>query len=107
MSSLTSPGVGPWVPAASSRRAASTCPRLDDWGWVLKVAFASLFAPRQVVVLAAHQTQEELAVLKSLIESGKVKPVIEKRYSLAEVSTALSYQGQGHAQGKSVITVTG
>jgi D-arabinose 1-dehydrogenase-like Zn-dependent alcohol dehydrogenase len=76
-------------------------------GWVLKVAFASLFARRQVVILAAHQTQQDLAVLKSLIEPGKVKPVIEKPYSLAEVSSALWYQGQGHAKGKSVITVTG
>ncbi len=77
--------------------------RLD---WVLRVAFASLFARRQVVILAAHQTQQDLAELKGLIESGKVKPVIEKRYGLADVSTALRHQGQGHARGKTVITVT-
>jgi NADPH:quinone reductase-like Zn-dependent oxidoreductase len=34
-----------------------------------------------------------------------VKPVIEKRYKLAEVPEALSYMGEGHARGKLVITV--
>jgi NADPH:quinone reductase-like Zn-dependent oxidoreductase len=73
--------------------------------WVLKAAFASLFARGQVVILTAHQTQQDRAVLKSLIESGQVKPVIQERYSLMELSTALTYQGQGHARGKTVINV--
>jgi 2-desacetyl-2-hydroxyethyl bacteriochlorophyllide A dehydrogenase len=74
-------------------------------GWVAKVAFASLFARQHIVSLTARQTQQDLAVLKEMIESGKVKPVIDRRYTLAEVPDALRYQGQGHAQGKIVITM--
>lgn len=73
-------------------------------GWVVKVAVASLFT-RQIVLFTAHQTQQDLAVLKEMLESGRVKPVIERRYMLEEVPDALRYQGHGHARGKSVIAV--
>jgi NADPH:quinone reductase-like Zn-dependent oxidoreductase len=76
-------------------------------GWVLKVAVASLSARGRgkIVSLTGHQTLQDLAVLKEMLESGKVKPVIDRQYTLAEVSAALRYQGQGHAQGRIVITV--
>src|SRR5438477_1575073 len=76
-------------------------------GWVLKVAVASLSARgrRKIVSVTGHQTQQDLAVLKEMLESGKVKPVIDRQYTLAEAPEALRYQGQGHAQGRIVITV--
>ena len=48
---------------------------------------------------------KDLAFMKELIEAGKVKPVIDRRYTLSEVAEALRYYGEGHAQGKVVITV--
>jgi NADPH:quinone reductase-like Zn-dependent oxidoreductase len=39
------------------------------------------------------------------MEAGKMKPVIERRYELADAAAALRYLGEGHAQGKLVITV--
>jgi NADPH:quinone reductase-like Zn-dependent oxidoreductase len=74
-------------------------------GWVLKVAVASLSARGKIVWLTGQQTQQDLAVLKEMLESGKVKPVIDRQYTLAEAPEALRYQGQGHAQGRIVITV--
>ena len=77
-------------------------------GWVLKVAVASLSARARrgkIVLLTAHQTQQDLAVLKEMLESGKVKPVIDRQYTLAEVPEALQYLGRGHAQGRIDITV--
>jgi NADPH:quinone reductase-like Zn-dependent oxidoreductase len=74
-------------------------------GWVLRVAVASLSARGKIVSLTGHQTQQDLAVLKEMLESGKVKPVIDRQYTLAEAPEALRYQGQGHAQGRIVITV--
>jgi len=59
----------------------------------------------KIVSLTGHQTQQDLAVLKAMLESGKVKPVIDRQYTLAEAPEALRYQGQGHAQGRIVITV--
>lgn len=54
----------------------------------------------------AHQNKEDLVFLKGLLEAGKVKPVIDRRYPLSEVSKALTYLEEGHAKGKIVITVT-
>ena len=48
---------------------------------------------------------KDLAFMKELIEAGKVKPVIDRRYKLSETAEALRYYGEGHARGKVVITV--
>jgi len=53
----------------------------------------------------AKVNQDDLTCLKELLESGGVKPVIDRRYPLSEVPEALGYLGEGHAQGKIVITV--
>jgi len=45
-----------------------------------------------------------LNILRELMETGKVKPVIDRRYSLSEVPEAIRYLEKGHAQGKVVIT---
>ena len=43
--------------------------------------------------------------MKKLLEAGKVKPVIDRRYTLSEAAEALRYYEEGHARGKVVITV--
>jgi NADPH:quinone reductase-like Zn-dependent oxidoreductase len=48
---------------------------------------------------------QDVATLTQLIESGDLKPVIDKRYPLTEVSEALRYQESGDARGKLVITI--
>jgi NADPH:quinone reductase-like Zn-dependent oxidoreductase len=55
--------------------------------------------------ILAHKPNKDLAFLKELFEAGKVKPVIDRRYPLSEVAEALRYFGEGHRQGKLVITV--
>jgi NADPH:quinone reductase-like Zn-dependent oxidoreductase len=49
--------------------------------------------------------REDLEYLKELLEAGRVKPVIDRCYSLREVSDAVRYVEEGHTQGKVVITV--
>jgi NADPH:quinone reductase-like Zn-dependent oxidoreductase len=49
--------------------------------------------------------KEDLAVLKELIEAGKVTPVIDKTYPLCEVPEAMRYLEEGHPSGKIVITM--
>jgi len=49
--------------------------------------------------------KEDLDFVIELIESGKVVPVIDRRYPLNEVAEALRYFEEGHHQGKIVITV--
>lgn len=52
----------------------------------------------------AHN-RADLAALAELIEAGKVTPVIDRTYPLAEAPEAIRYFGQGHTQGKIVLTV--
>ena len=49
--------------------------------------------------------KEDVILLKELIEAGKIRPVIDRRYPLADVPEALRYLQGGHARGKVVITV--
>jgi NADPH:quinone reductase-like Zn-dependent oxidoreductase len=51
------------------------------------------------------ENHEDLIVLKELIESGKVTPVIDRTYPLEDAPEAIRYLEGGHARGKVVITV--
>ena len=53
----------------------------------------------------ANVNQKDFGVIKDLLESGKIKPVIDRRYPLNETVEALRYLGAGHAKGKVVVTV--
>ena len=46
-----------------------------------------------------------MVVLRQLLEAGKVTPVIDRRYELAEISGAFRYRGEGHCRAKVVVTV--
>ena len=47
----------------------------------------------------------DLVVLKDLIEAGKLTPVLDRTYPLSDAAQAMDHVGQGHAQGKTAITV--
>lgn len=51
----------------------------------------------------AEINQKDLLVLKEMLENGKIIPVIEKTYPLAETPEALRYLGAGHARAKLII----
>jgi NADPH:quinone reductase-like Zn-dependent oxidoreductase len=55
--------------------------------------------------VSANPNREDMALLTGLLESGKVVPVIDRRFPLAETAEALRYLGAGHARGKVVITM--
>ena len=50
--------------------------------------------------------RDDLLFLKALVESGKARPVIERRYPLSDIAEALRHVGEGRAQGQTVIRVT-
>jgi NADPH:quinone reductase-like Zn-dependent oxidoreductase len=60
---------------------------------------------KTLTFLYARQSQQDLVVLKELIEAEKIKPVIDRRYPLTEAAKALQYYGEGRTRGKIVITV--
>jgi NADPH:quinone reductase-like Zn-dependent oxidoreductase len=67
--------------------------------------FISMTSDKKMVNLMAKESQEDLVYLNELLETGKVAPVIDRRYPLSEVAEAVRYYGKGHSQGKVVITV--
>jgi NADPH:quinone reductase-like Zn-dependent oxidoreductase len=50
-------------------------------------------------------TKQDMTVFRELMESGKVKPVIDRTFKLTEVQDAVRYLDTGHARGKVVITI--
>ena len=74
-------------------------------GHILKMRVAALRGSQKAVFFVAKLHGPDLDVLRELLESGDVKPVVERRYELGEVADALRYMGEGHAQGKLVINV--
>ncbi len=65
----------------------------------------SLMGSKKIVFVAAGMNTKDLTFLKDLLETGKLVPVIDRRYPLSDVAEALRYLEEGHAQGKVVITV--
>ncbi len=53
----------------------------------------------------AKNSKEDLMVLTELIETGKIRPVIDRTYPLRETAEAIRYLEAGHARAKVVITV--
>jgi NADPH:quinone reductase-like Zn-dependent oxidoreductase len=78
---------------------------LGPLGHIAKVRLASLRASQKVVFFIAQPNKEDLELLQQLVVAGEVDPVIERRYELRDAPEALAYLGEGHAQGKLVVTI--
>jgi len=65
----------------------------------------SMASSKRMSLLLHKPNTKDLDFMKTLFESDKVVPVIDKRYPLSEVAEALRYFGDGRAQGKIVITI--
>jgi NADPH:quinone reductase-like Zn-dependent oxidoreductase len=71
----------------------------------LRAALLSPFVGQRLRSLASTERQEDLRFMKDVIEAGKVTPVVNRTYPLAEAAKALSDADEGHGRGKVVITV--
>ena len=65
----------------------------------------SMTGSKKFVNYVAQPNQKDLEFMAELLETGKVKPVIDRRYPLSEVAQAIRYVEDEHARGKVVITV--
>ena len=77
-------------------------------GGLLKAIFLplfSLFGSQKFTTVLMRRSNQDLSILRELMASGKVTPVIDRSYGLTEVPEAIRYLEQGHARGKVVITV--
>jgi NADPH:quinone reductase-like Zn-dependent oxidoreductase len=72
---------------------------------VAKLLGVSLRGGKEIAQVEAHVTAEDLEVLSGLIEVGKVRPQIDRRYPFAEIPAAIAYLERGRARGKVVVEV--
>ena len=107
--------------AVGNRSVADYRRALRPGGRCVVAGFTSLMRLFQVVVLGAWASrtgsksiglmgtarpiQKDLMAIKELLETGKVVPVIDRRYPLKDTAEAIRYLEAGHAQGKVIITV--
>jgi len=83
----------------------------DQGRWVgplsrtVRMALLSPAVSQRMTFFLARQNPADLAVLRELLDAGKVTPVIDRTYPLTETAEAIRYLETGHARGKVVITV--
>jgi len=75
-------------------------------GKALNAAVYSRFVKQKMGMMMADPSTKDLTLLADMMQSGKIKPVIDRTYkSLSEVPDAIRYLEEGHARGKVVVKV--
>jgi NADPH:quinone reductase-like Zn-dependent oxidoreductase len=74
-------------------------------GHIARILLAAKLARKRARFFIAKPNRDDLSTLRDLIEAGRVRPVIERRYELAQIAEAMRHLGDGHARAKIVVTV--
>jgi len=90
---------GTLIPASNTRNR-----WIGGFSRVLPARLMAPFVSQRVLAPEMAPNQTDLVALAELVESGKVTPVIDRTYPLAEVPEAIRYFELGHACGKVVVT---
>jgi NADPH:quinone reductase-like Zn-dependent oxidoreductase len=72
---------------------------------IIGTRLTALGRSQKVINFVSKITKDDLEAMRELLETGRVKSVIDRRYELREVPEALRYLGTTHARGKVVIVV--
>jgi NADPH:quinone reductase-like Zn-dependent oxidoreductase len=92
-----SPG-GRYVMVGGSGAQVSQAMLLGPW--------LSMFGSQKMGSMMAKSNPKDLLFLVDLVEAGKIKPLIDRRYPLSEVAQGIRYLEEGHARGKVIIKIT-
>lgn len=74
-------------------------------GRVLHMLVIKPFIKQPMTMMMANSNATDLTYLADLMQSGKVKPVIDRTYKLSELATAIHYLEEGHARGKVILNL--
>jgi NADPH:quinone reductase-like Zn-dependent oxidoreductase len=72
---------------------------------MIKTVLLSALVSQKAVMFIAKASQDDLNLLGELITAGKLKPIIDKVYSLSDAAAAVRHVEEGHARGKVIITL--
>ena len=72
---------------------------------VIKMLMLKPLVAQEMKMMLAEMNRKDLTVLVDLIQTGKVKPVIDRTYPFSQLPEAMQYLEEGHARGKVVLTV--
>src|SRR5882724_2054563 len=72
---------------------------------IVRAVVANAFVSQRLRPLPSRQNRVELLAVTGLIEDGKLTPVVDRTYPLADTAEGLRHVEQGHARGKAVVTV--
>ena len=78
---------------------------LGGLGKALWAMVFSKFVNQQMGMMMADANGKDLTILAEMMQSGKLKPVIDRTYKLDQVPDAIRYLEEGHARGKVIIAV--
>jgi NADPH:quinone reductase-like Zn-dependent oxidoreductase len=71
----------------------------------LRALMLSPFTSQRLTTLICSENTQDLQALTELIESGQVRPVIDRTYPLSQIPQAIQYLRDGHPQGKVVVNL--
>jgi len=78
---------------------------IGPFGRIIHIGVLSPFISQQMGMMMADANQKDLTVLADMMQTGKLKPVIDRTYKLDQVPDAIRYLEEGHARGKVIIAV--
>jgi NADPH:quinone reductase-like Zn-dependent oxidoreductase len=79
--------------------------RVNGLDRIVKALVTSPFVSQRLATYVTRENRADLETIRELIEAGKVRPLIDRTFPLADAAAAFRYLETGHTQGKIVITV--